>query len=55
MIDWLICAALLALVTASIRKLVTDRKSGKGGCCGHCAGCTMRCERYEERKEEETP
>ena len=52
--DLLIGAALLALVAASIRKLVADKKRGKS-CCGHCAGCTMRCERYEERKEEETP
>lgn len=36
----IVVAALLALaLTAAVIKLVRDKRSGKGSCCGDCSKC----------------
>ncbi|MBQ4088834.1 MAG: FeoB-associated Cys-rich membrane protein [Clostridia bacterium] len=43
MATWIVGGVLLVVVCAIIRKMIKDKRAGKGGCscggdCGHCSG-----------------
>ena len=50
MADWisanlaslLVGLLVFAAALAAVIKIMRDRKNGKGGCDGNCAGCAMR-------------
>lgn len=44
--DYLILAAIVLAASFAIRKVILDRKQGKG-CGGNCAGCSMNCSRRQ--------
>ena len=48
MLDILLMLLLLTAVSFAVRKLIRDKKRGKG-VCGDCAGCAVPCERREAK------
>ncbi len=52
-LDWLILAAVAALIVLAIR---VWHKSGScscssGSCCGNCSACGMDCKKKKDKKE----
>jgi len=43
MATWIVGGVLLLIVGAIIAKMIKDKKSGKGGCCGNCGACSGGC------------
>ena len=45
MATWLISGVLLVIVGAIVRKMIKDKKAGKGccSCGGNCSGCPGNC------------
>ena len=46
---------LLAIVALIVRKLVRDKRSGKGGCGCGCESCTMGCNRGHAQAAKKSP
>ena len=44
-VDIVIIVALGAAVALIVRRMVRNRRQGKGGCSCGCSGCTMNCSR----------
>lgn len=43
-------AAVLAALALAARKLVRDRRAGKGGCGGNCADCPSCCGKAKDKQ-----
>ena len=43
MATWIVGGALALIVAGSVRKMIKDRKAGKGCCSGDCSRCHGGC------------
>ncbi len=49
-ISRILIGALFIAVCAVVWYLATQKNSGKSGCCGDCASCSMKCGDREKRE-----
>ena len=47
LISKILVGALFIAVCAVVWYLLTQKNSGKGGCCGNCSGCSEQCDRRQ--------
>lgn len=52
MFTLVIVILLIAAVVLAVRKIIQDKKAGKGSCGGNCNACLAQCHQKTERTDE---